>query len=125
MRHSLAWILLITAVPAWAGEGRSLPRGEDNPLILEEVWNSPVGEVQVVAGKERTLLLRLESGELAELNAVEGPATCQESFSHASCSLVFKTETGNAPIRVSGGSLAKGSIFSNASSVIRGRHESL
>ncbi|NUM88167.1 MAG: hypothetical protein HUU37_03095 [Bdellovibrionales bacterium] len=135
MRNGLAWILLASAVPAWAGEGRSLPRGENSPLFLDEVWEAPQGEVQLLSGTDggRFAFLRLASGELADLAGVDGSAACREWLLSSAgavlpeepCSLVFHATGENAPIRVSVGSLVKGNIFSSARSTIRGRHESL
>ena len=108
-------VLLLPAVAALPS-GRGLPRGEmESALIIEEIFTSPKGEVQITRGSSgRKILLRNKNGALLGLREISGSLSCddwvrgQESKPE-NCLLIFQSESEQIMIRSD--EMEKGSLF--------------
>ncbi len=130
---SLALALVLVSFNAFA-DGRSLPSGEGNPLIVTSVYNAPNGEVQILQNHagEFSAILRAETGGLAKLAKISGPARCDEwlknganGTANAACTLSFKKDSDGSEILVDARDLEGSSLFGLVKTAIKGRHGAL
>ncbi len=100
--------------------GRSLPRGENIPLIVEAVYEAPQGEVQILKTQEGnfTAWLRTEQGALLPYRQMNGSSACEAWLGKGAnsrtpkggCEFVFLSDS-NEPVRVRTGELKESSLF--------------
>src|SRR5690348_2153526 len=77
----LAAAILLASVSARAAvePGRSLPKGEDNPLVVQRIFEAEEGEVQFLRGARdgaSTAFLRIASGALIPMREINGSNEC-------------------------------------------------
>lgn len=77
---TLAAGCMAEAFAANGKSGRSLPSGEDTPLAIEKIYNSPRGELQIASATNagRAVLLRTNSGAVLSMRELRGPRLCDE-----------------------------------------------
>lgn len=125
MKALLALAIAVYTVPSlsWSATEatRSLPRGEDDPMVIDAVFSSPAGEVQFVAKRKEvahSAFLRDFKGSLLGLQAVEGPEHCgswvisnkQEPLPEG-CSFVFRDDFVDGSYSVRSEEMQEASLF--------------
>lgn len=124
-------ILAIAFLPlaAHAGPERSLPRGEEVPAVVERIYSSSTGELQLVSlGDNRSAFLRdRESGSLASFVGLTGPDECEQWFVGQDealprgCELRFFDEALGRRVSVRSEELEESSLFQSVRGSIRER----
>lgn len=123
--------MLILTVPAFASPsaGRSLPRGEETPSVIEALYAAPAGEVQFVrmGGEGYTALYRNTKGNLIGLREIRGPGLCDEWLTSdkgeampRGCEFVFRDEFDGALTVVHAEELQEASLFQAVKGKMRG-----
>lgn len=129
---------LLFGVSVFAHDGgadRGLPAGEENPQILEKIYESPRGEVHFAKGKDSHLvLLRSPAGLVLELSEIKGPIDCEGwILSEKSveiprgCDFFFYDQAHGIYVSVRSEEMSEGSIFQSVRKTIRqsGRYVTL
>lgn len=113
-----------------ANPQRHIPRGEDNPQVIEKVFDSPVGEVQFLVSRrsERGGYLRNAKGHLAKFTEVRGGRDCEEWFLSnketelpRNCEFLFYDDYAGRYFSVRSYELEESTIFGVASGRLRAR----
>lgn len=109
--------------------GRSLPRGEDTPALIEKLYASREGEVQFVrmGADGYTALLRNQKGGLMGLREIRGPGLCDEWLTSdkdeelpRGCEFVFHDERNQNPRVVHSEELEETDLFQAVKGKLRG-----
>lgn len=100
---------------------RSLPRGEETPFVVQQVYLAPAGELHVThplhAEKPIRLLFMANSGATCELTHVEGGEACVDGLlgaqirSASACVFAFVDVSAGCDIRVDASQLKPSSLF--------------
>jgi hypothetical protein len=122
----------ISCLAANAGEGRSLPVGEESPAIITSVYTAPEGEVQFLESrfKDPTAVVRVDSGKICHFKSIDGPAACENWFFSSGktsvpvgCILTFESNltTGDSScsVRIESEKLKEASLFQAVSRLVR------
>ena len=98
---------------------RGLPRGEERPAVIEQLYTSPQGEVQFTkVGSGHSGFLRDARGYLIGFLEVRGPAACEHWFLSektealpGGCEFVFLDEDGGRELGVRSDEMREADIF--------------
>jgi hypothetical protein len=130
MRSLALAIALLSAGPwALANGRRALPLGEENPQMIEKLYESPVGEVQFTqVGKNgHSGFLRNSRGNLMAFEEVRGPAVCGDWFLStkwselpAGCEFVFYDSFDGRTLSVRSEEMKETNLFQAARGKLRG-----
>jgi hypothetical protein len=108
--------------------GRSLPRGEETPHVIEAIYASPVGEVQFTrVGRGHSGFLRNAKGYLIGFQTVNGPAFCEKWFLSdkvealpGDCEFVFFDEGTGRHLAVRSSEMTEATLFQAVKGKMRG-----
>lgn len=116
------FVLLAVGGSALAVE-RTLPKGEETPFVVEQIYEAKVGELHVTRPlKEREpirLLLQTNSGLTCEVTHIEGGDHCLAALldaqnlsgQAAGCSYRFHDQERGCDYALKGGELKAGHLF--------------
>lgn len=130
MRVNL-WIVSLLCLPvvAQASGGRSLPRGVEQPQVVQEVFDSPRGELQFTEeGGSHSAFLRNHKGALTGLREVRGPSACDEwlvspksEVPPMGCEFLFRDDLAGTYFSVRSDEMTAGSLFTAVRGNLRGK----
>lgn len=136
LKQGLGLVALVAALPslALATPGRSLPRGEEHPAVLEKLYSTPIGEVQFTNAGAAGYggFLRNARGMLVSFSEVRGPAACEAWFKSSKddpvpgdCEFLFYDETDGRFLSVRSAEMEEASLFEAARGKLRGAYVAL
>jgi len=125
MKGLFALAIAMCTVPslAWTAPeaARSLPKGEDDPMVIDALFSSPAGEVQFVSKRKEeafSAFLRDFKGSLLALEAIEGPERCgrwvisdKQAPIPDGCSFVFRDDFVDGSYSVRSEEMQEASLF--------------